>query len=198
MNKNKKIWEICILCICMSFMLLAFSGCSDPEEEYDNGYDAGYDAGYDIGYDDGYEEGEDSGYGEGYDSGYDEGYNAGLAAGSENEDESDDNEDEPEADAIEVTVYEVTAIEDGILTLSAYELTDEGVDYVVTDSANVDLSYYEDLQLSEEYTVSEDAIVYISDDGVATESDSSVITVGDMLVIYTNADNVSVIVVYQS
>ncbi len=113
--------------------------------------------------------------------------------------EVDESEDESEeTTAIEAKVAEVTAITDGTLTLTTYTLTEAGADYEITDAASVDFTNYEASSETEEYTIDSAAVLYVSADGTLTESDSTAIVVGDKLVIYTDSDDITNIVIYHA
>lgn len=103
---------------------------------------------------------------------------------------------EGEEVAIDAEVAEVTAIGDGVLSLTYYILTESGAEYEIFDIGDVDLTNYEATEETAEYTVSADTVIYTVVDGALTEIENSEIVVGDMLVIDDGADEGVTIVVY--
>ena len=100
--------------------------------------------------------------------------------------------------AIEAKIAEVTAINEGVLSLTIYGLTESGAEYEITDLKDVDLTNYEATEETEEYTIAADAVIYTVVDGALEEIESSEIIVGDMLVIDDGADEGVTIVVYRT
>ena len=98
--------------------------------------------------------------------------------------------------AIDAKIAEVTAINEGVLSLTYYGLTGSGADYEITDLKDVDLTNYEATEETAEYTISADTVIYTVVDGALTEIESSEIVVGDMLVMDDGADEGITIVVY--
>lgn len=108
-----------------------------------------------------------------------------------------DNSPDAEVVAIDAKIAEVTAINEGVLSLTVYGLTESGTEYEITDLKDVDLTNYEATEETEEYTIDSSTVVYTVVDGVLTEVDSSEIGVGDILVIDDRADEGITIVVYR-
>ena len=100
--------------------------------------------------------------------------------------------------AIDAKIAEVTAISDGVLSLTIYGLTESGAEYEITDLKDVDLTNYEATEETEEYTIASDTVIYTVVDGALTEIENSEIIVGDMLVIDDGADEGVTIVVYHA
>ena len=100
--------------------------------------------------------------------------------------------------AIEAKIAEVTAVSDGVLSLTIYGLTESGAEYEITDLKDVDLTNYEATEETEEYTIASDTVIYTVVDGALTEIENSEIIVGDMLVIDDGADEGVTIVVYRT
>lgn len=98
--------------------------------------------------------------------------------------------------AIDAKIAEVTAIGDGVLSLTYYILTESGAEYEIFDLKDVDLTNYEATEETAEYTISADTVIYTVVDGALTEIENSEIVVGDMLVIDDGADEGVTIVVY--
>ena len=100
--------------------------------------------------------------------------------------------------AIDAKIAEVTAINEGMLSLTIYGLTESGAEYEITDLKDVDLTNYESTEETEEYTIASDTVIYTVVDGALTEIETSEIIVGDMLVIDDGADEGVTIVVYHT
>ena len=100
--------------------------------------------------------------------------------------------------AIDAKIAEVTAISDGVLSLTIYGLTESGAEYEITDLKDVDLTKYEATEETEEYTIASGTVIYTVVDGELTEIESSEIVVGDVLVIDDGADEGVTIVVYHA
>ena len=100
--------------------------------------------------------------------------------------------------AIDAKIAEVTAISDGVLSLTIYGLTESGAEYEITDLKDVDLTNYEATEETGEYTIASDTVIYTVVDGALTEIENSEIIVGDMLVIDDGADEGVTIVVYHT
>ena len=100
--------------------------------------------------------------------------------------------------AIDAKIAEVTAINEGMLSLTIYGLTESSAEYEITDLKNVDLTNYEATEETEEYTIATDTVIYTVIDGALTEIENSEIIVGDMLVIDDGADEGVTIVVYHT
>ena len=100
--------------------------------------------------------------------------------------------------AIDAKIAEVTAISDGVLSLTIYGLTESGAEYEITDLKDVDLTNYEATEETGEYTIASDTVIYTVVDGALTEIETSEIIVGDMLVIDDGADEGVTIVVYHT
>ncbi len=86
--------------------------------------------------------------------------------------------------AIDAKIAEVTAVNEGVLTLTVYGLTEDNEDYEFTDVKKIDLTKYEATSTTEEKTVAADDVFYTVVDGALDEIESSEVVVGDMLVIY--------------
>ena len=99
--------------------------------------------------------------------------------------------------AIDAKIAEVTAVSDGVLSLTIYGLTESSAEYEITDLKDVDLTNYEATEETEEYTIATDTVIYTVIDGALTEIENSEIIVGDMLVIDDGADEGVTIVVYR-
>ena len=128
------------------------------------------------------------------------------------EDLTDDtNPDEPEDDSemLPVDTYvvaEVTAVnEDGSLTLLNYVSIEDALEYTIEDYFAADLTQFDSDGTYSDYTIPEDAIIYLvetsedpelTEDGIADEITADDIIVSDMLVIYTDDFGVTNIVVY--
>ena len=100
--------------------------------------------------------------------------------------------------AIDAKIAEVTAINEGMLSLTIYGLTESGAEYEITDLKDVDLTNYEATEETGEYTIASDTVIYTVVDGALTEIENSEIIVGDMLVIDDGADEGVTIVVYHA
>ena len=98
--------------------------------------------------------------------------------------------------AIDAKIAEVTAINEGVLSLTYYGLTESGAEYEIFDLGDVELTNYEATEETAEYTISADTVIYTVVDGALTEIENSEIVVGDMLVIDDGADEGVTIVVY--
>lgn len=107
-----------------------------------------------------------------------------------------DSSPDAEVVAIDAKIAEVTAMNEGVISLTVYGLTESSAEYQIFDLKDVDLTNYEATEETEEYTIDSSTVIYKVLDGVLTESDSSEIVVGDMLVIYDDADEMVNIVVY--
>ncbi len=99
---------------------------------------------------------------------------------------------------IEAKIAEVSAISarDKSLFLTVYGLTEDASDYQITDAAKVELSKYATTDKLEKYVVDSKAKVYKIKDGAMVEFSADNIVEGDMLVIYTNAEEIVNVVVY--
>lgn len=94
-------------------------------------------------------------------------------------------------------VAEVTGIsEDGLLSLTRYEFNGDTSEENSIDYANVDLGSYQAAEDTDEYTVTDDILVSVAEDGVLTETTADEIAVGDMLVFYLTEDGQTAIAVY--
>lgn len=102
-----------------------------------------------------------------------------------------------ESVAIDAKIAEVTAINDGVLSLTLYGLAESGSEYEITDVKTVDLENYKATDETETYTIDSTAVFYTVENGTLTEIDSSEIVVGDMLVMYDDSQDGVVIVVYR-
>lgn len=113
-------------------------------------------------------------------------------------------EDEPEDTATEETgetlpestciVAEVTAVNtDGSLTLLEYVAAE---DLALEDYTAVDLTQFTPGEITSEYRIPDDSLIYLAENGEMTELTADQIAVGDMLVIYTDDSAVTNILVY--
>lgn len=101
---------------------------------------------------------------------------------------------------IDAKIAEVSAIStrEQSFFLTIYGLCEESVDYEITDVAKVDLSKYEATEKLEKYGVDSTAKVYEVKDGEIVEFEASKIVEGDMIVIYTDAEDIVNVIVYHS
>ncbi len=109
-----------------------------------------------------------------------------------------DSSPDAEVVAIDAKIAEVTAMNEGVISLTVYGLTESSAEYQIFDLKDVDLTNYEATEETEEYTIDSSTVIYKVLDGVLTESDSSEIVVGDMLVIDDGADEGVTIVIYHA
>ena len=111
---------------------------------------------------------------------------------------AEDDEDETtgtEEDA--AVIAEVTAVnDDGTLELTIYDVVDDTLE--ITDYADVDLNNYAASETTETYTIVDDAVISVVEEGVLTETTSDEIVTGDMLVIYLDDEGVTNIAVYHT
>ena len=111
---------------------------------------------------------------------------------------SEDDEDETtgtEEDA--EVIAEVTAVnDDGTLELTIYDVVDDTVE--ITDYAAVDLDNYAASETTETYTIADNTVISVVEEGVLTETTSDEIVAGDMLVIYVDDEGVTNIAVYHT
>lgn len=109
------------------------------------------------------------------------------------DDENETTDTEEDADV----VAEVTAVnDDGTLELTIYDVVDDTVE--ITDYAAVDLDNYTVSEATETYTIADDAVIAVVEEGVLTETTSEEIVAGDFLVIYTDEEGVTNIAVYHA
>lgn len=117
---------------------------------------------------------------------------------SEPEDtETESGETEEEITVIEAKLAEVSAISsrEGSLFITVYGLNEDSADYQITDAANIDLSKYEATKTIEKYLIDSATEVYEAKEGALVEFEASNIAEGDMIAIYTDADeNINVVV----
>ena len=111
---------------------------------------------------------------------------------------SEDNEDETTGTEEDADVIaEVTAVnDDGTLELTIYDVVDDTLE--ITDYADVDLNNYAASETTETYTIVDDAVISVVEEGVLTETTSDEIVTGDMLVIYLDDEGVTNIAVYHT
>ncbi len=111
---------------------------------------------------------------------------------------TEDDEDETAGTEEDADVIaEVTAVnDDGTLELTIYDVVDDTVE--ITDYAAVDLDNYTVSETTETYTIADDAIISVVEEGVFTETTSAEIVAGDFIVIYTDDDGVTNIAVYHA
>ena len=121
-------------------------------------------------------------------------------ADNDAESETEDSAVEEVSTPIDAKIAEVSAIStrDQSLFLTLYGLNEESSDYEITDAANVDLSKYEATEKIEKYEVDSTAKVYEVKDGEIVEFEASKIVEGDMIVIYTDAEDIVNVIVYHS
>lgn len=118
-------------------------------------------------------------------------------------------ETEDDGEMLPVDTYvvaEVTAVnEDGSLTLLNYVSIEDALEYTIEDYFAADLTQFDSDGTYSDYTIPEDAIIYLvetsedpelTEDGIADEITADYIIVSDMLVIYTDDFGVTNIVVY--
>lgn len=100
-------------------------------------------------------------------------------------------------DETAVTVAAVTAInDDGTVELTIYDAVDDALE--ITDYSAVDWDNYAASEITETFTIADDAVISVVEEGVLTETTSEEIIVGDMLVIYFDDDGVTNVAVYHS
>ena len=99
---------------------------------------------------------------------------------------------------IDAKIAEVSAIStrEEKLFLTIYGLCENAADYKITDSAKVDLTKYEETEKLEKYVVDASAKVFEVKDGALVEFDKANIVEGDMIVIYTDAEENVCVIVY--
>ena len=103
-------------------------------------------------------------------------------------DETDENAD---------IIAEVTAVnDDGTLELTLYNVVDDTLE--ITDYAAVDLDNYTPSETVETYTVADETVIAVAEEGVLAETTSDEIAAGDMLVIYLDEEGVTNIAVYHA
>lgn len=122
------------------------------------------------------------------------------AADNDAESETEDSTVEEVSTPIDAKIAEVSAINtrDQSLFLTLYGLNEESSDYEITDAANVDLSKYEATEKLEKYIIDSAAKVYELNDGELVEFEASAIVEGDIIVIYTDAEDIVNVIVYRS
>ena len=111
---------------------------------------------------------------------------------------SEDDEDETTGTEDDADVIaEVTAVnDDGTLELTIYDVVDDTLE--ISDYAAVDLDNYAASETTETYTIADDAVISVVEEGVLTETSSDEIVAGDMLVIYADDEGVTNIAVYHT
>lgn len=116
------------------------------------------------------------------------------------ESETDDSAADESVAPIDAKIAEVSAISTRAQSffLTLYGLNDEADDYEITDVAKIDLSKYEATEKIEKYEVDSTAKVYEVKDGEIVEFEASKIVEGDMIVIYTDAEDIVNVIVYHS
>ena len=114
------------------------------------------------------------------------------------ESETDDSTVEETATPIEAKIAEVSAISTRTqgFFLTIYELNEESSDYKFTDASKVELSKYKATDKLEKYELDSSAKVYEVKDGELVEFDSANIVEGDMIVIYSDAEDIVNVIVY--
>lgn len=131
------------------------------------------------------------------------------AADEDLTDDAATEETEDDGEMLPVDTYvvaEVTAVnEDGSLTLLNYVSIEDALEYTIEDYFAADLTQFDSDGTYSDYTIPEDAIIYLvetsedpelTEDGIADEITADYIIVSDMLVIYTDDFGVTNIVVY--
>ena len=102
-----------------------------------------------------------------------------------------------ELEAIDAKIAEVSAIsEEDVLTLTIYDLTEDGAEYTFTDVKDVDLANYAATEETEEYTISSSDVIYTVENKALTEIESTEIVVGDLLVLHEVSDDRTNLIVY--
>lgn len=131
------------------------------------------------------------------------------AADEDLTDDTATEETEDDGEMLPVDTYvvaEVAAVnEDGSLTLLNYVSIEDALEYTIEDYFAADLTQFDSDGTYSDYTIPEDAIIYLvetsedpelTEDGIADEITADYIIVSDMLVIYTDDFGVTNIVVY--
>ena len=124
-----------------------------------------------------------------------------YAALEKSDSETDtDTDTEETVTVIEAKIAEVSAISarEGSLFLTVYGLTEDAADYEITDASKVDLAKYEKTEKLEKYSVVEGTKVYEVKDGELVEFDSANIVEGDMIVIYSDAEDIVNVIIYHN
>ncbi len=116
------------------------------------------------------------------------------------ESETDDSTVEETATPIEAKIAEVSAISTRtqVFFLTIYELNEESSDYKFTDASKVELSKYKATDKLEKYELDSSAKVYEVKDGELVEFDSANIVEGDMIVIYSDAEDIVNVIIYHN
>ena len=116
------------------------------------------------------------------------------------ESETDYSTVEESATPIEAKIAEVSAISTRTqgFFLTIYELNEESSDYKFTDASKVELSKYKATDKLEKYELDSSAKVYEVKDGELVEFDSANIVEGDMIVIYSDAEDIVNVIIYHN
>ena len=111
---------------------------------------------------------------------------------------AEDNEDETTGTEEDADIIaEVTAVnDDGTLELTIFDVVDDTLE--ITDYADVDLVNYTASETTETYTIADETVIAVVEEGVLTETTSDEIVTGDMLVIYIDDEGVTNIAVYHT
>ena len=111
---------------------------------------------------------------------------------------TEDDEDETTGTEEDADVIaEVTAVnDDGTLELTIYNVVDDTLE--ISDYASVDLDNYAVSETTETYTIADDTVIAVVEEGVLTETTSEEIVTGDFIVIYTDDEGVTNIAVYHA
>ena len=114
--------------------------------------------------------------------------------------ETDDSTADESITPIDAKIAEVSAIStrEQSLFLTLYGLNEESSDYEITDAAKVELLKYEATEKIEKYGVDSTAKVYELKDGELVEFEASKIVEGDIIVIYTDAEDIVNVIVYHN
>lgn len=94
-------------------------------------------------------------------------------------------------------VAQVSAVNsDGTLTLLNYVSIEDSIEYTIDDFFAADLTQFASDETYFDYQIPEDALIYLVEDETADEITADYIITGDILVIHTDDDGVTNIVVY--
>ena len=123
-----------------------------------------------------------------------------IALDNDVESETEDSIADESITPIDAKIAEVSAISTRkqSLFLTLYGLSEESADYKITDVAKVDFSKYEATEKLEKYEVDSTAKVYELKNGEIVEFEASEIVEGDIIVIYTDAEDIVNVIVYHN
>ncbi|MCD8037444.1 MAG: hypothetical protein LUE88_08750 [Clostridiales bacterium] len=94
----------------------------------------------------------------------------------------------------EAKVAEVAEVTNDSISLTLYSYIGEDEESAIV----IDISQYEASEDTEEYIIPDEAEFLLAEDGYASEGEASEIEVGDIIVIYTDANGGTTIIVYNS